>query len=254
MWDWIRKLDELARDGAPVAVVTLVRCDGSTPREVGAKMLVRPSGPAFGTIGGGHLEQLCIDDARACLVAGAPRALRYPLGAKTGQCCGGVVEALVEVVNVGPTLYLFGAGHVAQALCRVLAPTPFRVEIFDERDEWIDAPELPASVVRHHGAWDEFAGQLQWDAERTFVAIMTHRHDMDQDIVEHALDKPAKHIGLIGSATKWNRFRARLLAKGRTEAELSRVKCPIGLDIGGKAPGEVAISVAAELLKLHHGK
>ncbi len=254
MWDWVRRLDELTRSGAPVAVVTLIGCDGSTPRELGAKMLVTADGRAEGTIGGGHLEQLCIADARACLVAGAPRTLHYPLGPKTGQCCGGVVDVMVEVVNTGPVLYLFGAGHVGQALCNVLAATPFRVEVFDDRDEWIDAPELHAGVVRHHGTWDLFADKIRWDSERAFVAIMTHRHDTDQDIVEHALDKPAKHIGLIGSATKWARFRSRLIAKGRTEAELSRIKCPIGIDIGGKAPGEVAISIAAELLKAHHGK
>jgi xanthine dehydrogenase accessory factor len=254
MWDWTRRLDELARGGTPVAIVTIIGCSGSTPRELGAKMLVREDGRINGTIGGGHLEELCIGEARACLASDAARTLRIPLGAKTGQCCGGVVDVLVEVVNVGPTLYLFGVGHVGQALCHVLAATPFRIEVVDPRDGWVNAPEIPPSVIRHACEWDEVTSSLRWDAARTFVAIMTHRHDTDQDIVEHVLDKPAKHIGLIGSATKWQRFRTRLLAKGRTEAELARIKCPIGLDIGGKSPGEVAVSIAAEMLKIHHGK
>ncbi len=94
----------------------------------------------------------------------------------------------------------------------------------------------------------------RWDEATTYVAIMTHRHDLDQEIVARVVDRPARYIGLIGSQTKWNRFRDRLLARGMPEAKLSRVKCPIGIDVGGKAPQEVAISIAAELLKTHHGR
>jgi len=252
MWDWARKLAELEAAGEPVAVVTVISVAGSTPCPLGAKMLVLGDGRFFGTVGGGHLERLAIGDARTCLEAGDPKTFRYPLGAKAGQCCGGVVETIVEVTGVGPRLYLFGAGHVGQALVRTLAGTPFRIDIVDEREEWIGSDALPGQVRRHACPWDEFVPLARWDAERTYAAVMTHRHDTDQEIVSALLKKPLRYLGLIGSETKWARFKERLRARGATDAELARVKCPIGLDIGGKAPQEVAVSVAAELLKVHH--
>ena len=83
---------------------------------------------------------------------------------------------------------------------------------------------------------------------------MTHRHDLDQKIIAKVIKKPTRYIGLIGSKPKWEKFKQRLLLRNFTPDELAKVRCPIGLDTGGKAPQEVAISVAAELLKTHYGK
>ncbi|GEL72592.1 xanthine dehydrogenase accessory protein XdhC [Myxococcus virescens] len=252
MWDWIRQLAEWSRDDVPFTVATVTVCQGSTPAKPGAKLLVRADGTFHGTVGGGHLEQLVLADARACLEKGEPRAHRYPLGSKLGQCCGGVVDVFMEPVNHGPRLYLFGAGHVGQALCRTLDGTPFQVHLVDERPEWVHGERIPASVIRHEEPWDVFASRAVWDARRTYIAVMTHRHDLDQDIIAFALEKPARYVGLIGSNTKWARFRQRLEARGATAAQLARVRCPIGLEIGGKSPQEVAVSIAAGLLQLHH--
>jgi xanthine dehydrogenase accessory factor len=252
-FDWIQKLAELRDAGRPVAVVTVVGVSGSTPREVGAKMLVTADA-FFGTIGGGHLEQLATADARRCLAEAQARTFRYPLGAKAGQCCGGVMDILVEPLNVGPRLYLFGGGHVGQAICQVLEGTPFDVHLIEERAEWSDAATLPGSVRRHLVEPDEFIAEASFDATRTYVAVMTHRHDLDQEIVAALVRKPLRFLGLIGSAAKWHRFQQRLLARGYSEAELARVSCPIGLPIGGKSPKEVAVSVASELIALHHGQ
>jgi xanthine dehydrogenase accessory factor len=215
-------------------------------------MIVRRDGSFFGTIGGGHLEKLAIADAVKTIDEGGTRTLRFPLGAKAGQCCGGVVDAFVEVVGTGPRLYLFGAGHVGQAVCRTLVGTPFEVHVIDEREDWL--ADLPREAQRHTEPWDEVVRTARWDAERTYVAIMTHRHDTDQEIVAAVVDRPAKYIGLIGSKTKWARFKERLGARGFGEEKLARVKCPIGLDVGGKSPQEVAVSVCAELLRVHHGR
>jgi xanthine dehydrogenase accessory factor len=251
VWDWVSKLGELGR---PVAIVTAVECKGSTPCTVGTKMLVVPGGEFFGTVGGGHLEKLAIADALACLASGESRTFHYPLGAKAGQCCGGVVDLFIEIAGTAPLLYLFGVGHVGRAVCRTLGGTSFEVHAVDERDDWLGSSELPSFVKRHAEPWDVFVKDATWDASRTYVAIMTHRHDLDQEIVEALVERPARYLGLIGSQTKWRRFQDRLAARGVSAEKLARVKCPIGLDIGGKAPQEVAISIAAELLKTHHGR
>lgn len=252
MWNWISKLEELRAKGLPAALVTVTQVAGSTPRETGAKLIALPNGDFYGTIGGGHLEELALQDARKCIDAGKAQVIKYPLGAKTGQCCGGTVELLFEPICSGPRLYLFGAGHVGQAVCRTLEGTPFQVHVIDERPEWIR--ELPASAIRHEGEWDDFAPGAIWDA-RTYVAVMTHRHDLDQEIIEFVARMPARYLGLIGSDSKWERFKQRMTQKGFSESELSRVKCPIGIDLGGgKSPQEVAVSLAAELLKIHYGE
>lgn len=206
-----------------------------------------------GTVGGGQLEHRVISDARRCLETGQPERLRYPLGAKAAQCCGGVMELLVETVNAGPSLVLFGGGHVGQALCQVLVDTPFRVRLVEERAEWRDAPEVPGGVVRETAGWEEVLSETRWNAESSYVAVMTHRHDLDEEIVAAFLATPTRYLGLIGSVTKWARFRHRLAGRGHSEEQLARVVCPIGLPLGGKSPREVAISVAAQLLGIHHG-
>lgn len=251
-WDWVGKLEDLRESGRPAALVTVVRCTGSAPAVPGAKMIVLDDGVFHGTIGGGHLEQLVLADAQKCIIERHNGMFRYPLGATAGQCCGGVVETFVEVLHAGPELYLFGAGHVGQALCRVLAGTPFVVHAIDERDEW--SASLPPAVRRHKQPWDAFVADAAWSAEQTFVAIMTHRHDVDEAIVAEVVERPARYLGLIGSETKWRRFRDRLESRGVAAEALDRVRCPIGLDIGGKAPQEVAVSIAAELLRTHYGR
>jgi xanthine dehydrogenase accessory factor len=254
MWNWISALEKFRLAGQPLVLVTVTRCTGSTPRDTGAKMIVLPDGRICGTIGGGHLEQLAIQDAIACLQAQRSETRRYPLGARVGQCCGGIVELLMEVMHAGPRLYLFGGGHVGQAVCRTLAGTAFEVHLVEERQEWASPAVLPPEVITHTDGWELFAEQATWDAERTFVAIMTHQHDLDQQILQVVLARPSAYVGLIGSDAKWARFRQRLLARGVTAASLDRVRCPIGVGVGGKAPQEIAISVGAELLRAHYGE
>src|SRR6185312_14531556 len=110
-------------------------------------------------------------DARQCIEQNLSQTIKYPLGAKTGQCCGGVVELLIEVMNAGPHLYLFGAGHVGQAVCKTLVGTPFTVHAIDEREEWVLSKQIPDEIVRHHCSWEDFVDEAVWNPEKTYVAI-----------------------------------------------------------------------------------
>ncbi|MGE0616079.1 MAG: xanthine dehydrogenase accessory protein XdhC [Bacteriovoracia bacterium] len=253
MTDWAGELIRLRAKGQPFAVVTVTAVSGSGPREPGAKMLVRADRSIWGTIGGGNLEHQAIQDAQTVIANGQAKVERYPLGAKTGQCCGGTMDLFFEPMNHGPRLYLFGAGHVAQAVCRILEGTPFLVHVIDDRETWVQSPVLSDAVIRHECEWDEFVREAIWDADRTYVAVMTYRHDTDQAIIEKVSELPAKYIGLIGSEAKWSRFQQRMEAKGISGERINRVKCPLGLPTGGKSPSEVAISLAAELLQKYHG-
>lgn len=256
MWDWLSKLKALQMDGHKCCLVTVIDTGGSTPREAGAKMIVCDNGRFFGTIGGGNLEKLAIEDAGRILLEAQSKKIKYPLGAKTGQCCGGSVELFFEPVSAGPELYLFGAGHVGQALANSLIGTPFRVHVIDPRTEWVHHSALNAEVIKHECSWDEYMAdpQVKWSADNTYVIVMTHDHSMDEKIIEDVVHRKSKFIGLIGSNSKWERFKQRYQHKNLDLGLFERVRCPIGIPVGGKAPQEIAISVAASLLKEHYGR
>jgi xanthine dehydrogenase accessory factor len=251
MWDWVSKVHKLKEKNNSFVIATVVGSDGSTPREVGAKMLVLEA-EFFGTIGGGQLEHLVMEDARKLLKEGQSQTIEYPLGAKTAQCCGGKVSICFEIINSGPRLYLFGAGHVGQAVAQVLNGTAFQVQIVDSRKEWVESENIPEETKKFHMEWDDFIAQAKFDSQNTYAAVMTHDHDLDQNIIEKLIECDARYIGLIGSKAKWARFQKRLLARGANKDKISRVTCPLGIDVGGKSPKEVAVSLASELLSIYY--
>jgi xanthine dehydrogenase accessory factor len=252
----VAELSRLAEAGTPAVLVTVLGTEGSSPREAGAKLVV--TAEAFhGTVGGGRMEQVALEEARALLAALAegrrpagPVRRAYALGPALGQCCGGQVELLLELVAPPAwTVAVFGAGHVGRALVRLLADLPCRVLWVDPREAELPA-EVPRNVRREvSDAPDEVAAALP---EGCDVLVMTHSHALDQEVVEAVLRRARpRYLGLIGSQTKRARCLARLEAKGFDEATRARLTCPIGLPgVGGKAPAEIAIAVAAELLLL----
>ncbi|MBM3567782.1 MAG: xanthine dehydrogenase accessory protein XdhC [Alphaproteobacteria bacterium] len=248
MSDWLTALSELRQAGKPAVLVTVIATEGSAPREAGTKMVVAADSQ-YGTIGGGHLEfraaGIARDMLRAC--SAAPRSEAFALGPKLGQCCGGSATLLFEPIAAsGFEVAIFGAGHVAQALVRTLAPLPCRIAWYDSRAELFPR-ELPANVTVDAG--DDLSIGIRRAPAEAYLLIMTHSHALDQDLVEAALRKDDfGYLGLIGSATKRARFVARLTAKG---LDCSRLTCPIGLPgVGTKHPGEIAIAVAAQILAM----
>jgi xanthine dehydrogenase accessory factor len=252
MWDWIGKLDELRRQNQLAVLVTVTKSSGSTPRKHGAKMIVLPDGTFFGTVGGGAPEYRALEDARKCLDEMHGATSNIPLQQR-GEfpACGGTMELYMELINNNPCLYLFGAGHIGQSLCRVLDGTPFRIHLIDERDEWINATAIPGSVIRHHCRWSEFIQNAVWCEKQTFVTVVTFSGTVDQQVLEEVLPHPARFIGMIGSKGKWAGVQKNLEGKG---LDLSRVRCPVGLNNGGDSPQEIAISIASQLLATYYGR
>lgn len=249
---WIEELAALRDAGTPCAVVVVSGSKGSVPREAGARMIVAGGDLVWGTIGGGRLEQLAIEAATELVNGGTSttRAMELPLSESAGQCCGGVVQLLVEsfVWRTSP-LYVFGAGHVAQALGGLADYLRCRVELIDPREEDEIRPRLPKERPYELRLVDAPEGEVDELPAGARVVIMTHSHDLDQRIVEAALRRDdLAYLGLIGSDRKWARFQKRLVAKGYTPEQIARVRCPIGLGPSSKEPTAIAISVAAELL------
>ena len=255
MKSWIEALAELASAGRPAVLVTVLRAEGSTPREAGAKMVVWDAG-FEGTIGGGHLELEALAEARKVLAAaergevGSPTVREFALGPSLGQCCGGRAAVLFEAIAaVRWNVALFGAGHVGKALVKLLGDLPCAVTWIDARES--EFPEaLPRNVRRV--VTDASEDEVRALPPGADVLVMTHSHQLDLEIVEAVMKRgDHRYLGLIGSRTKRARFEQRLVAHGRSPADLARLTCPIGLPgVGGKDPAEIAIAVAAQLLQL----
>ncbi len=294
------------------ALVTLAQAQGSSPREVGARMVVAPDGTFTGTIGGGALEWGALAEAQALLARdGAMVAsLDKALGPDLGQCCGGRVLLTIEkfgaadaqavaalaqaegegvlstIATVGgdgrllrraaeaaegpayetradgsvrerfgeePTaFYLFGAGHVGRARTIVLAPLPFAVTWIDTRPGAIPQ-QFPVNVTAI--TQGDPVEMLARAPDGAFIAVMTHSHALDLDLVIAALNADRfAYVGLIGSDTKRARFTSAMRKMGMAEATVDRLVCPIGMTtIKDKAPAAIATSVAAQVLIAREG-
>ncbi|HEY1721628.1 MAG TPA: xanthine dehydrogenase accessory protein XdhC, partial [Magnetospirillaceae bacterium] len=171
------------------------------------------------------------------------------LGPDLGQCCGGGATLFLEPLGwAATTVTVFGAGHVGQALVRVLDGTGVRVIWVDPRHE--SFPEALTAGVCAVTATDPVA-EVTLAPRDSHVLIMTHSHDLDYAVLSAALRRgDFASVGLIGSDTKWARFRHRLARDGFSDETINSVICPIGIPgVGGKKPAEIAISVAARLLQ-----
>ena len=242
-------------------LVEIAEAKGSTPREEGAVMLVAEHA-AWGTIGGGQLEFMAIDNARAMLAGGGEVRMNVPLGPEIGQCCGGrtlisfrpvtppiaaeLQRRLAKEDHARPAVFLFGAGHVGLALARALVPLPLSVTVVETRAEALRA--LPGEVTARHAAMPEalVAGIPAGGA----AVILTHDHALDFLIAREALARPdLAYVGMIGSATKRATFAAWARREGMAPEISGRLVLPIGGSVvKDKRPEVIAAMVAAELL------
>ncbi len=252
-------LAELDR-GRRAVLVTVVRSSGSTPRSAGARMLVRSDGTSVGTIGGGAFEAVAQADARDLLARGVGRTAirRYTFTERgenaLGMACGGTAEILLEVVEAGELLVIFGAGHVGCALAKAAAAVGFRPALVDDRPEACEAAAR-LGVGEVHRCEPDWSGGVPATDEGSYVAVVTRCHRTDRLALRHALRRPARYVGLIGSRRKREAiFRDLRSEDGIGDDALRRVRCPIGLPLGGETPEEIAVSIVAELLQFRHGK
>lgn len=159
----------------------------------------------------------------------------------------------IEPISRPGMVYIFGGGHVGQALCPVLAGIDFRVTMVENRPSLRDARRFPGAVQVLHDDCADIRATIPITSD-DYVVIMTPGHADDRGILDQALWTPARYIGLIGSRKKLAATRAYLLERGHDEASLSRIHSPIGLSIGAETPQEIAISIAAELIAERAGR
>ncbi len=248
---WIEELSSLRAAGRACVMVVVSDVRGSVPRDTGARMIVADGELVWGTIGGGNLEHLAIEHASEMLGRGGhnSESCDYPLGEKTGQCCGGTVILFYESFDwARKTIAVFGAGHVGQAAGGLAPYLAARVLLIDSREEKEIRPVLAEKRPFELLCIDAPEAEIDELPTDAMVLIMTHSHDLDFDVLAQALKRGCfPYLGLIGSTRKWSNFKQRLLHRGFTEEQIASVRCPIGLTPTSKEPTAIALSVAAEL-------
>ena len=256
MENWLDILNDFKSKNEAVALVTVTKCLGSTPCVVSSRMIVTKEKKIFGTIGGGKLEFIAIDEAMIALNENRIIESTYTLGPEFEQCCGGKVELIIEPMNQSPEVFVFGAGHIGVEIVHLFKGTPFKTHLIDSRENWFENLELESHVNVHPVQLTDFKtfkDAVNWN-KNSYVLVLTHDHTIDFDIIAMALKEETKFLGLIGSKTKRVRFNNMLVKEMGIDEGMSNVVCPIGLDIGGDTPKEIAISVVAQLLQIHYSE
>ncbi|MDE2648059.1 MAG: xanthine dehydrogenase accessory protein XdhC [Paracoccaceae bacterium] len=298
-----QKTNECIKSHGKIARVLILKTFGSAPRDEGTTMLIWDSGQ-FGTIGGGELEYQVTRLAKKIIIDNkGSRIKKYSLGPDMGQCCGGAVELLIEILDETKVkfisvddgffarpvfkdekslnvqaliksyrnksvpiktsfkdgwlfepvtkekelIWIYGAGHVGTAIANILSKlSQFSVTCIDtSQDRYPDNfPKTVKKLITKNPAHI-----VQYAPSETHHLILTYSHALDLEICHQLLQHNFATAGLIGSKTKWARFKKRLNELNYTFEQINRIICPIGEPSFGKSPYEIAIGVASMLLE-----
>lgn len=231
--DAVRSLVKAERLGAAVTVI-----EGP---DAGVKGVIdRIEGVIAGSIPEDIVDDV-VSDAASLMDREQSRTLAY-----------GDRHVYIETVAPQPHLVIFGAVHIAQELCRMAYWLGFRVIVNDARPLFTTKERFPEAEEVIVGWPDEVADRIDIDA-RTYVVMLSHDARFEDPVLPLVLDGPAKYIGVMGSRRTHRRRVDRLRKAGFDALQIDRIHGPVGLDIGAEQPGEVAISILAEMIQDRYG-
>ncbi len=234
----------------PVVLATITATDRSVPRRPGTKMLVFDDGTELGsilgTIGGGEMEARVRREAVNSLADGRPRTLSYTLlDPATGDpgVCGGEVHLFLEPYMPPKQLLVIGAGHVGQAVVELARWLDLPCLVWDDRPEQLEAISGARQLLG--GPIADAAALID---PQTAVVLLTRNVGLDVQLLPVILASPAPLVGVMGSTRRWQTTLALLRDAGVTDAQLGRVRTPVGIEIGAESPKEIAVSVLAQII------
>jgi xanthine dehydrogenase accessory factor len=217
-----------------MAFVTSLHRAGLQTR-FGARVVVRADGSLVGTLGDAELDRRASDSGVEQMRHGTPRLL--PVSESR--------DLLIEPVTTRPRVVVAGGGHVAKAIARQAALLDFDVTILEDRPEFADPARFDGATVR---AGDVPASIATLDyGWQTYLVIATRGHKLDADCVLAAARTSAQYIGLLGSRRKTILIEEMLREQGVPEERIAVIHAPVGLDLGGRTPAEIALSVMSEI-------
>jgi xanthine dehydrogenase accessory factor len=250
-----QRLAELDAQGKTAVLATVIRTRGSVPRHEGTKMLIFPNGSFEGTIGGGEVESLIIQEAQTAMMDGKPRLLHYnfshPERGDPGVC-GGEMEVFVDPIRPRPTLIIFGMGHVGKAIAHLGAWLGFRIVAADDRAKHVAEGEIPFADERICCELVELPERVEI-GNRTFIVLTTRGVPVDVTGLPALLKTDAAYVGVIGSRRRWETTARQLKENGLSDELIARVVSPMGLEIQAETPEEIALSIMAEIIMVLRG-
>lgn len=291
MFHLYQKIIEKLEKGEKTVLVTVTQAKGSTPRKSGAYMLVGETGRIWGTVGGGNLEYqaLCYIASNWDEISSTEKHFLLEIEGKDSlnMACGGQVWLYFYVIdskekaefayqglkfeenNVPYYLeiskgyrdyfcqdgcvYIFGAGHLGIETAKLLNHVGFKCIVMDDREEYLEEAGFTREIITKQVDFANLENTISI-AKQDYIIVATRGHSCDIDVERFALKTEADYIGVVGSRKKIKYVNEVLLKEGFTREELDRVVTPIGLDIGSETPGEIAVSIAAQLIQIRHNR
>ena len=231
-----------AYNGGQAVALAILSKTGSLGGQVGSKLLIREDGTTLGSMGHPQIDQAAIKPAREIMAFGRKGFLTTEDGA----------QVYIEAFTSPPTIVVAGAGHMALAIYSLSKFLGFRMVIVDDRPEFANQerfPEADQIIV------NDFVGGLrELDIKpNTFIIVATRGHKYDDVALLEAAKTQARYVGLVGSKRKALLIYRSLLEEGIPIERVREIHSPIGLDLGGRTPEEIALSILAEIEKVRLG-
>jgi xanthine dehydrogenase accessory factor len=248
----MKQIIDLVEAGHRGVLATLVETDGSTPGRRGSRMFILDDGSIRSTIGGGALEHAVRKRAPTVLESGRNVLMEVDLDADLEMKCGGAIKVLLEPILPPDRLIIFGGGHIGMHLCDIGARCGLQVCVLDVRSGFATRKRFPRADQLYDGLDPEKAietAQITKDnLNSTYVVVVTHDHALDERLVVQLVGlEGLAYLGMIGSSRKASALRKQLAQNGVSRESIALVRSPVGLPLGGRSPGEIAVSIIAEI-------
>jgi xanthine dehydrogenase accessory factor len=238
-------LAELSKSGQSAVLCIVMKSQGSTPRKAGSKMLVNSDGKIEGSVGGGKIEYLVIEQALELMRAETPLIKDYDLGGDLGMQCGGKMTIYFEPINSVPRLLIFGAGHIGKVLAKMALNYRFQVVLIDNREEVFQQKEEGITYILD--SFPQAYQNLEY-REDDYIVITTYKHTYDEEIAAWVLPQPHAYLGMMASKRKAALARKKWAERGIDQRLIDQVFSPIGLSMQCETPEEIALSVMSQLV------
>ena len=247
-----------SREGAPVAVATIVRAPEGAKPSMGEKLLARGDGSRVGSLGGGALEESIAADCHAALTQRPREQVQSLFYAADGmrlhrlEAGADEFEVMIEVTERPATLLIVGGGHVGQSVAAIAAQAGFSVAVVDDREAFASRERFPMADQVICGDFVEELRRFPIDAN-TYVVLVSRGHKQDELSLCEVVQSDAAYVGMIGSLRRVGAVLTHLAREGYPHEALERVHTPIGLDIRAETPEEIAVSIVAEIIAVRRG-